>query len=109
MLLLDQNLSDKIVSALQVEFPGTIHVKSAKLDMSGDHIIWLYALEHNLVIVTCDDDFQHLSEFRSFPPKVIHLVRGNLSRTQMESILLDNAERIRIFIGSAHEGYLAVA
>ena len=109
MLLLDQNLSDKIVPALQAEFPGTVHVKSVRLDTADDQAIWLYAIDHGLAIVTCDDDFQHLSEFRGFPPKVIHLVHGNLTRKQMQSILIDNVARIREFIASRQEGYLAVA
>jgi predicted nuclease of predicted toxin-antitoxin system len=109
MLLLDQNISDKIVPALQAEFPGTVHVKSVSLVTADDQAIWLYALEHDMAIVTCDDDFQYLSEFRGFPPKVIHLVHGNLSRQQMQSILIANAARIRKFIASPHEGYLAIA
>lgn len=108
MLLLDENLSDKIVAALQQAFPGTRHIKSANLERASDVDIWSYALEHRLTIVTNDDDFQHIAEYRGFPPKVIHLIRGNLSRQQMAALLLDNAERLHQFIESPDEGYLAL-
>jgi len=109
MLLLDQNLSNKIVLALQVAFPGTVHVKHLGLAQKSDEQIWAYALSKNLTIVTNDDDFENLSEYRGFPPKIIHLVRGNLSRQQMLSTLLDNADQLRSFIQSETEGYLALS
>ena len=108
MLLLDQNLSDKIVPALQTAFPGSIHVKSLKLDKAEDSHIWQIAFEQKLTIVSNDDDFEHLAEFRGFPPKVIHLLKGNLSRKEMLSILLDNAQHLHSFINSDTEGYIAL-
>ena len=108
MLLLDQNLSDKIVPALQDAFPGTIHVKAIKLDIAQDDVIWRYALDHSLTIVTSDDDFEHLAEYRGFPPKVIHIIQGNLSRKEMLAAISNNAERLHAFISSESEGYLAL-
>ena len=108
MLLLAQNLSDKIVSARQEVFPGTMHVKTMQLDSAKDEIIWQYALDHSLTIVTNDDDFEYLAEYRGFPPKVIHIIQGNLSRKEMLAAILNNAERLHVFIRSESEGYLAL-
>jgi predicted nuclease of predicted toxin-antitoxin system len=109
MLLLDQNLSDKIIPELQDAFPGSVHVKLIGLDRKADAEIWQYALDQRLTIVTNDDDFETLAEYRGFPPKVIHLVRGNLSRLEMLKILTGNAALLKAFINSKTDGYLALA
>ncbi|MBS0617727.1 MAG: DUF5615 family PIN-like protein [Spirochaetes bacterium] len=109
MLLLDQNLSDKIVDSLQSDYPGTRHVKHVGLNREADEKIWDYARRQGLTIVTNDDDFANLSEYHGFPPKVIHLVAGNLSRKQMLNILVTNSVQLHQFITSKTEGYLALS
>lgn len=42
-LLIDQNISFRIVSALESDFPGTVQVKSAGLENKTDLEIWNYA------------------------------------------------------------------
>lgn len=108
MLLLDQNLSDKIVPLLQQAYPGCKHVKHVQLDHQNDDKVWAYAREQGLTIVTNDDDFANLSEYHGFPPKVIHLIAGNLSKRQMLAILVTNSSKLHQFIASESEGYLAL-
>lgn len=68
MLLLDENLAVRLVSALAGEYPGCVHVSQAGLS-GPDRVIWQYAREHGLIIVTKDEDFQHLSVLYGAPPK----------------------------------------
>ena len=57
-LLLDENLSRRIVVSLQAGFPGTSHVSLLGLDRATDYAIWRYAKDGDYVVVTKDDDFQ---------------------------------------------------
>lgn len=60
-LLLDQNLSRKLVQQLNQIFPGTVHVSSVLSETSEDRDIWRFAEVSGFVIVTKDDDFEQLS------------------------------------------------
>lgn len=97
-LLLDENLSPKLTSALAERFPGSAHVRDVQLKGESDHRIWTFAAENGYTITTKDDDFRGLSLLRGSPPKVIWLVVGNTSTTEILRILLDNASAIENFI-----------
>lgn len=56
-LLLDENLSDQIVSRIIDLYPGSEHVKTLGLTNTDDGIIWDYAKVNNFVIVSKDSDF----------------------------------------------------
>lgn len=56
-LLLDQNLSYRILTQLEQFFPRSSHVRLLKLDQSDDIAIWQYAKKHNFHIVSKDTDF----------------------------------------------------
>jgi hypothetical protein len=49
-LLLDQNLSFKLVSALADVFPGAAHVRDVSLTQSDDHTIWAYANKNGFMV-----------------------------------------------------------
>lgn len=51
-----------------------------------DHIIWRYAKEHNLIIVTKDADFEKLA-LAGGPPIVIRLCAGPASRKELWQLL----------------------
>jgi predicted nuclease of predicted toxin-antitoxin system len=51
-LLLDENLSRRLVATLQDLYPGTTHVKFVGLDGATDLAICDYAGEHGFVMVT---------------------------------------------------------
>jgi predicted nuclease of predicted toxin-antitoxin system len=51
-----------------------------------DSIVWRYARENNLIIVTKDGDFEKLA-LASGPPVVILVCVGSASRQEMWSIL----------------------
>ena len=57
-LLLDENLSRRIVPALQDAFPGSTQVILAGLERADDRAVWEHAREHGYVIVTKDDEVE---------------------------------------------------
>lgn len=85
-LLLDQNISRRIVPSLSEVFPESTHV--AYLEMSEqttDKDIWQYALDCDYAIVTLDADFHELALLYGAPPLVIWLKCGN----QRKEAILD--------------------
>lgn len=93
-LLLDENLSRRIVPFLQHEFPGTSQVTLLGLESASDQDIWLRAKKDGYVVVTRDADFQELSLVWGAPPQVIRLRTPNLNRTAVLKMLLDYKEQI---------------
>lgn len=93
-LLLDQNLSHRLVPSLQEAFPGSTQVRFAHLESAVDKAIWEYAKEHQYAIVTLDADFQEYSVFWGGPPLIIWLRCGNQSRSIILAKLLDNKKFI---------------
>jgi predicted nuclease of predicted toxin-antitoxin system len=69
-LLLDQNLSPRLVRSLAATYPGTSHVREVGLHAVDDETIWAYAAEHGFVIVSKDADFHQRSFVLGPPPKV---------------------------------------
>lgn len=88
-LLLDENLSRRIVPALSSAYPGSTHVVLEGLQQASDEAVWQYAKEQGLVVVSKDDDFSALSALRGHPPRLIRLALGNCSNEQVARALLD--------------------
>lgn len=86
-LLLDHNLSPKLVQHLTDLYPGSDHVWNLGLAEADDPDIWDVARSGDFCIVTKDSDFNDLASTRGFPPKVIWIRRGNCSTRDMEQIL----------------------
>jgi predicted nuclease of predicted toxin-antitoxin system len=93
-LLLDENLSRRLVAALEAKFPGTTHIEFVGLLGATDVAICEFASLHGFVVVTKDEDFDRLVALRQFTPKLIRLVLGNASNEQISQALLGLAERI---------------
>lgn len=93
-LLLDENLSRRIVPFLQTAFPGSSQVALLNLEGASDVAIWQYAKDNGFVIVSRDSDFQERSLVAGHPPQVIWLKIPNRSRTVVLDILLDHRREI---------------
>jgi len=77
-LLLDANLSPRLIKRLGELFPGSAHVFDTGLVRStSDRNIWEYAARGGFTIVTADSDFLELAESLGPPPKVVHLENCN--------------------------------
>lgn len=107
-LLLDQNLSRRLLPDLIQSFPGSTQVQYAGLERAGDAAIWAYAKQHGFAIVTKDADFVELALLRGYPPKVIWLNCGNVSNATVHRKLRDSAETIQLFIASVEDGVLEI-
>ena len=86
-LLIDQNLSYRLVKHLQPQFPGTEQVRRLGLTNNRDTNIWEYARQNDFVILTQDEDFLDLSSLRGAPPKVLLLRTGNLPSAEVVTLL----------------------
>jgi predicted nuclease of predicted toxin-antitoxin system len=93
-LLLDENLSRRIVPFLQAEFPGSSQVALLGLEGANDLEIWEYAKTNGFVIVSRDSDFQERSLVNGYPPQVIWLKIPNHSKTAVLNILLEHRVEI---------------
>ncbi len=93
-LLLDQNLSHRLLEALNEFYPGSTHVRLAGLEKASDAEIWDHAKTHGFTIVSQDADFQEFAQIHGGPPKVIWLQAGNTSTGAMRSLLLAEREKV---------------
>ncbi len=93
-LLLDENLSRRVIPFLQSAFPNSSQVVLLGMESATDAEVWRYAKENNFVIVTRDSDFHERSLIEGYPPQVIWLKIPNRSKTFMLNILLEH--RIQI-------------
>ena len=86
-LLLDENLSRRIVPALRANYAGSTQVALLGLERADDRAIWEFAKAGNYVIVTKDDDFLQLQTVLGYPPKVILLTIGNCTNSEIVELL----------------------
>jgi predicted nuclease of predicted toxin-antitoxin system len=93
-LLLDENLSRRIVPFLQSDFPGTTQVALEGMEQADDTAIWEYARANGFVIVSKDSDFQEMSVLRGAPPKVIWLRLGNTTKAGVITLLMSSKDHI---------------
>lgn len=93
-LLLDENLSRRLVPFLTEIFPDTSQVALLGLENADDKRIWHYAKENDFIIVTKDADFYELSSIYGQPPKIIWLKIGNQSKAATINALVSNREAI---------------
>lgn len=93
-LLLDENLSRRIVPFLQAAFPGSSQVTLLNLESASDSEIWQYAKTNGFIIVSRDSDFQERSLVTGHPPQVVWLKIPNRSKTVVLNILLDHHTEI---------------
>lgn len=93
-LLLDQNLSHRIVKPLLDAYPDSSQVSVLNMDTALDIEIWNFVQKHDYAIVTLDADFHEYSMLKSGPPLVIWLKCGNQPKKVILEKLLINQEII---------------
>jgi predicted nuclease of predicted toxin-antitoxin system len=60
-LLIDENLSRKLVARLSDLFPDSTHVTEVALEESPDAAVWEHAKANEFAILTADADFFELA------------------------------------------------
>lgn len=108
-LLLDENLSRRLVPALEGLYPGSTHVSAIGLERAEDEDLWRHAREHGFAIVTKDADFAERGLAEGPPPKVVWIRRGNCSTREIEALLRERREEILAFEGDPSAAFLALA
>ncbi len=108
-LLLDHNLSPRLVPALEGAFPGSTHVVLVGLASASDAEVWAFCKERSLCIVTKDSDFSDLSVLRGAPPKVVWMKIGNCTTDEALKVLLGRRDLIGAFLLDPRSGLLLLA
>jgi predicted nuclease of predicted toxin-antitoxin system len=93
-LLLDENLSRRLLPPLADTYPGSTHVALVGLERATDIAVWDFATAQGYTIVTKDDDFSALSALRGHPPRIIKLTLGNTDNARVLSTLLAHRTQI---------------
>jgi len=96
-LLLDQNLSFRLLEKLQAAYPGSTQVKFVNLDKADDLTVWKYAKDNGFTIVTKDSDFHEFSLVYGNPPKILWLKCGNKPKWHVLNLLINNQSKIIAF------------
>lgn len=107
-LLLDQNISHRILPALLSSFPESKHVRDFGMSTSDDTAIWNLASQEQFAIVSKDSDFLYRSLVSTGRPKVIQLHVGNCSSLQIQELLLRETAVIKQFLSSPEETLLVL-
>ena len=108
-LLLDENLSPRLVQRLASDFPGSDHVDALGLHGKSDADVWAHARQHGFVIVSKDDDFRQMSFLHGSPPKVVWLTVGNSGTDVIGLLLRNNKARIAALVEDPEESLLILA
>ena len=108
-LLIDANLSWRLVSLLKAEFSEIEHVSNIGLGVSpSDTRIWNYAQQNGYSIISNDEDFYLLALNKGFPPKIILLRTGNQGTRYIAGILSKHKAEINDFIVLEEYGVLEI-
>ncbi|MDP9192779.1 MAG: DUF5615 family PIN-like protein [Acidobacteriota bacterium] len=96
-LLLDHNISHKLVARLADLFPNSTQTRLLNFGRTNDPQLWLFAKTHGYVFVTKDSDVAELAILRGAPPKIIWLRMGNCKTVVIERTLRANIRTIADF------------
>ena len=104
-LLFDQNLSPRLPNQLEDIFPGSLHERGW-VDQSTETLIWEYARQHELILISKDADFHQRSLLFGPPPQVIWIRLGNCSVSDIELLLRNQKLKIQQFAGDKKRSLL---
>lgn len=107
-LLLDENLSFRLVRALRDVFPGSAHLRDVGLVGSDDEKAWEFAGRNGFILTSKDADFYHRSVLRGAPPKVIWLRVGNASTDVIAKTLRVHQQVIQEFVEDQDATFLVL-
>lgn len=108
-LLLDHNLSPRLVGLLADLYPESTHVIALGMDRASDTDVWNYAAEHEFTIVSKDSDFHQRSLVLGSPPKVVWLRIGNCSVAESAAALRERYIPIHRFVEETTADFLVIS
>lgn len=107
-LLLDENLSERLIALVADAFPETTHVRRLGLGGASDDVVWSTAAQAARLLVTKDEDFIAFAVLRGAPPQVVWLNVGNASNTQTAELLRSNVTTIDAFAAQNESTFLVL-
>ncbi len=107
-LLLDQNLSHRLVEPLAKAFGGALHVRELGLERASDEGVWQAGRDQGCVIVSKDRDFLDLSMLRGHPPEVVWIRAGNADSSTLLQLPLRCRQEIESFADLEESSLLVV-
>lgn len=100
-ILIDQNISQRIVPLLAPQFDMLHHVRQLDLTDADDYDIFMFARSNGYqAVITAADDFIKLINQFSEPPKIIWIRTGNCSTKVLSELLADKVQTIEDFVSS---------
>jgi predicted nuclease of predicted toxin-antitoxin system len=108
-LLFDENLSHKLVGLLADLFPDSVHVRDVGLKAADDPLVWDYAKDNGLILVSKDSDMRQRSFVFGHPPKVVWVRLGNCSTSDVEKLLRKSVAAVRLFSEDSHASFLSLS
>ena len=105
-LLLDENLSPKLVAAISHAFPDSHHVEQLGLRGATDQEVWEAARSGGFVLVSKDNDFRQFSFLYGPPPKVVWLAVGNAGTDSIRDLLLSSPAILTRFVETPEDAFL---
>ncbi len=108
-LLIDQNISHRIIPLISSSFSELTHVRNEGLKDKSDYEIFMFARQYKFdAVISLDEDFVHLLQTFNSPPKIIWLKTGNSSTTQLAQLLVQKKEIIIEFLHSQEKDCLEI-
>ena len=107
-LLFDQNLSPKLTVLLKDLYPNSQHLYTLGLAEVDDRMVWNYARDNDLIVVSKDADYSDLSVLLGHPPKAIWIRRGNCQTNDIAEILRVYYNDIQALAGDKERGIITL-
>ncbi len=108
-LLIDQNISHRILPHIQDTYPDASHVRDLGLKDASDNQIFMFARGNGFdVIITHDDDFLKLLRTFNQPPKVIQFRTGNAKTKFLAALLVHHLDAIKVFLEDKEADYFEI-
>lgn len=103
-VIIDQNISHRILPGISFLFDELAHVKNLDWLDWNDHSIFMAARRLQFdALMTLDEDFNKLLLQHGTPPKIIWLKTGNCSTAKLSSVIISNKDVIERFL--LNEGF----
>jgi len=107
-LLLDENLSRRLVPRIADLFPGSAHLSAMGLLQASDSEIWRFARENDFCIVSADADFYEMATSSGHPPKVVWLKGCDYPSSIAEELIRSQSIRIMEFLQDEERSVLVL-
>jgi len=93
-ILLDENVSWRIIKLIENYFDEVKHISTISSNRLSDKDIWDFAKNNNFTILTYDSDFRNFVSYYNYPPKVVWLRTGNISKSKLAELIKNNIDSI---------------